>query len=69
MICPRCSVKDNRVTDVRHTKENKTLRQRVCRNCGCCFYTTEFVVETTGSFIDLWQEHERKKEWKKWKTS
>ena len=69
MICPRCSVKDNRVTDVRHTKKNETLRQRVCRNCGCCFYTTEFVVETAGSFIALWQEHERKKEWKKWKTS
>lgn len=69
MLCPRCAVKANRVTDVRHTKENETLRQRVCRNCGFCFYTTEFVVETNESFISLWNKHERKKEWKKCLTS
>lgn len=70
MLCPKCSLKENRVTDVRHTKENETLRQRVCRNCGCTFYTTEFVVDPNESFVALWQENERRKAWKnKCKTS
>lgn len=69
MICPRCSVKDNRVTDVRHTKENETLRQRVCRNCGCSFYSVEFVAEDNKSFTNLWRDNERKRKWKKCLTS
>ena len=59
MKCVKCGGK-TQVLDTRHnTDTNEILRRRECKSCHKQFYTTEFVIESTPSFMDEWSTFHR----------
>lgn len=52
MKCPKCECGESTgVLDVRHAPDNEDYRQRKCKACNHIFYTVEFEVEPTESFM------------------
>lgn len=71
LFCPDCGVKTF-VSDSVMDKENDELyRERTCTGCGKVFFTTEFILEDSAVFRELWYklkneyQRERRRERKK----
>ncbi len=59
MNCPKCNGKTT-VTDVVSVNDvNEQYRKRKCVSCKHVFYTTEFEVEYTDDYADIWFENHR----------
>lgn len=57
MKCPNCGEK-LWAKDVRHSPEgDETYRLRYCEECGEVVYTSEFIIEKTDSFMELWRQY------------
>lgn len=66
MTCPVCKGKI-RVTDVTHTSDNETYRQKRCVKCGHTFYTVEFEVEDDKTLRDILRKYARQYAYKKFR--
>ena len=54
MICPKCGGKVGVVCTANVRPSNEIYRRRRCNECGHYFYTAEFEVEATSSFMKEW---------------
>lgn len=59
MTCPNCGGKVRVINSANNTDDNEVYRRRECTVCGSRFYTTEFLVEHTDEFKQLWNAYVR----------
>ena len=44
MRCPKCGAQDQKVPDTNSSDDQKTIRRRICKECGHAFFTVEVIV-------------------------
>lgn len=57
MVCPKCGSKTGVLKTRFNVNENEIYRYRVCKNenCGCKFYSAEFMIEENEIFNEQWK--------------